>query len=240
MRGLLIGTALVIACGQMALANSIPELLLISGDSNTVLYGSPDGTVNDISDTLNGWTINVLIGASNSPDLSGISGPFGIFLFSSTATCVGVRECESDALDVYISDIGFTDSVAVGGFVTGYNHDQDGGSTSQIAWFDPSNTFFGGVNDGGTPLGGTLIGVLGPFTSLGLSSDSLNGGGPAGPDAYSLTMLDHFSAGGEDPTFTTTGYITAVPEPGTDVLAGTVLILCAFVLLRWRLSERSR
>ena len=59
-------------------------------------------------------------------------------------------------------------------------------SASQTAWDDIGNGFFGM---------GTAIGTI-PFAGPGVFSSSVNGGGPAGPGAYSLTIKDTFSAGG--------------------------------------------
>jgi hypothetical protein len=217
MKGLLVGVALVAALGQMAFAT--PSLNLVSGASNVTVPGSA-GTVSYSNLNFNGWNIDVVFGASNSPGLSGVHGGFGIDITSLTATCQG-GTCSADPLDIYLSDTGFTQVVAAGGFSTDYSSTQSGGSTTQWAWDDTTNTLFGE---------GTLIGKVGPFT--GTNHGTASGGGPAGPAAYSLTIEDIFNAAGGAASFSTDGDIYSVPEPGAIVLFGTALVFCASKLRR--------
>jgi hypothetical protein len=221
MKGLLVCASLVVF-GQMAFAT--PELNLISGANNTTVVGI-GSTVSYSNTNFNGWNITVVVGASNSPNLTGGAGLFGLDITSLTATCV-VGSCSANPLDIYLSDTGFTQAVGAGGFTTTYSSTQTGGSTSETAWDSTANTIF---------TQGTLIGTVGPFTSSGVGS--VKGGGPAGPSPYSLTIEDVFNANGAAASFSTDGNIASVPEPGTVILFGSALVLCASKLRRRQKSS---
>jgi len=148
MRALFLGAASIL-CGQMAFAT--PELNLVSGASNVTQVGT-GSTVSYSNTNFNGWNISVVFGASNSPNLSGVNGAFGIDVTSLTATCTG-GPCTSAPLDIYLSDTGFTQAVATGGFVTTFSTTQSGGTATQTAWDTTANTIFGE---------GTSIGTVGP------------------------------------------------------------------------------
>jgi hypothetical protein len=210
MKALLIVAGAVL-CGQMAFATV--ELNLVSGASNTTVVGA-GGNVSFTSANFNGWNISVVAGASNSPNLTGVHGLFGIDLTSLTATCV-TSQCSSSPLDVFLSDTGFTQAVPLHGFTSTFSTTQSGGSSTQFAWDDTTNTIFGQQ---------TAIGTVGPFTAT--NHGSTSGGGPAGPAAYSLTIEDVFSAGGAAASFSSDGNITAAPEPVSMILLGTVLAIC--------------
>ncbi len=224
MKGLLLGAALAVTFGQAMFAT--PELKLTSGASNTIVIGSGN-TVSYSNSNFNGWNISIVFGASNSPNLTGPAGLFGIDITSLTATCTG-GACSGNPLDVFLSDTGFTQPVGPGGFTATYSSTQSGGSTTLMAWDDTTNTIFGT---------GTPIGTVGPFTNS--NHASVSGGGPAGPGQYSLTIEDIFNANGAPASFSTDGNITAIPEPGAVLLFGTTLVLCASSLLRRRRSAQS-
>jgi|SRR5579862_2918794 len=218
MKLMLIGTLLIFALVQMAFAT--PELQLTSGTSSATVVGS-GSTVTYSNSNFDGWNILVVFGASNSPNLSGANGLYGIDITSLTATCATPTLCSGHPLDIFLSDTGFTQAVPAGGFQSDYSSTQTGGSTWQKAWDDTTNTIFGQ---------GTYIGEVGPFT--GTNHGSVRGGGPAGPSAYSLTIEDQFASGSAGASFSTDGDISGVPEPGAMILLGTVLVFCAGKLRR--------
>jgi hypothetical protein len=220
MKGLLLSAALAVTFGPLAMAT--PELTLVSGAANSGAVLGSGSTVQYSNTNFNGWNVSIVFGTSNSPNLQGVNGLFGIDITSLTATCTG-GNCSANPLDIFLSDNGFTQPVGVGGFTTTYSSTQTGGSTTQMAWESATNTFFAQT---------TAIGTVGPFTSS--NHGSATGGGPAGPSPYSLTIEDIFNAGGSPASFSTDGNITSVPEPGAVVLFGTVLVLCASGLQRRR------
>jgi hypothetical protein len=220
MKGLLLSAALAATFGQIAMAT--PELNLVSGAVNSGTVIGSGSNVSYSNSNFNGWNISVVFGASNSPNLAGVNGLFGIDITSLTATCTG-GNCSAAPLDIFLTDTGFTQAVGVGGFTTSYSSTQSGGSTTETAWEDAGNTAFAQT---------TLIGTVGPFT--GTNHGTASGGGPAGPTPYSLTIEDIFNANSGAASFSTDGNITSVPEPGAVVLFGTVLVLCASGLQRRR------
>jgi hypothetical protein len=207
LRGLLVGAALVIACGQMALAT--PELQLISGSSNT---GPLSGTFYSNAN-FNGWDISFVIGSSHSPGLQ----PFGIRITSLTATCDGGLDgCSANPLEIFFSDNGFTQ--ASPGFMNFYSMTDTGStaSTTQNAWVDPGNTDLAETNS---------LGSVGPFVGGNSFSGSVGTIISSGPTQYSLTLEDIFTAGGGSASFGGSGTLTSVPEPAAISLLGGVLLV---------------
>jgi hypothetical protein len=217
MKVLFLGAALAIAFGQMASATA--ELKLISG-TNTLVIAGTGSTVTYSNSDFNGWDISIVFGSSNSPNLSGVNGNFGID-DAVLAGCNG-GTCSSNPLDILLSDTGFTENVNAGGFTAVYSPTQVGGITSQMAWDTSADTLFGK---------GALIGTVGPFTGSGVGS--VSGGGPAGPSPYSLTLEDIYSGNGGSASFSSDGHIAGTPEPNPMMLCGFGLALCA-AALRWR------
>jgi hypothetical protein len=225
MKVLFLGAALATAFGQ--LASATPELKLVSGAS-TLVIGGVGSTVTYFNTDFNGWNISIVFGSSNSPNLLGASGNFGID-DAVLAACIG-GTCASNPLDILMSDTGFTQGVDAGGFTSIYSPTEVGGTTTQLAWDSTDNTMFGA---------GTLIGTLGPFTGSG--NGSVSGGGPAGPSAYALTVEDIYDGSGGSASFSTDGHITGTPEPNAMVLCGIGLaFLAAASLWRKLLGLRSR
>jgi hypothetical protein len=236
---LLLAAALALMTGPMAFADA-PELYISSGTANSgvVGIGGSGGTVFYKNSNLGGWNIQLVFGASNSP--SDI--PFGIDISTLTAACVGGGACAP--LDIWLSDINFTQPS--GSFLNTYSLTSVSGSasTTQSAWDDPMNNFFGSttppspneappVNDGAN-----FIGMVGPLTAGG-TGGSESGGGPESGTPYSLTLEDIFAGctGTSCVFYSSDGAITGgVPEPGAVVLFGTVLTFCASKLRRRRAS----
>ena len=153
--------------------------------------------------------MNHTSGTSNSPGLI----PFGLDLTSLTASCAIAGGCTgANALHVIYSDINF--AIPVGGFTTTYSATiTGGGSTSESAFVDNTNTLFG------EPAAG-LIGTVGPFVAPS-GAGSATGGG-AGVPPYSLTLDAVFS--GVSSSFSVDGNVTAAPEPSSLLLIGAGLL----------------
>ncbi len=199
-----------------------PQLNIVSGASNIIIPGMGNQVV--YSNDVNGWNVSLAFGLSNSPNLSGTPGGFGLELTSASATCFG-GGCSTDPLQIFLSDtnfVGMTSSLS-----SYFSSTQTGvGTSSQKAWFDNSNTLFGSA---------TPIGNVGPFTGIGAFAGSASGPGPAGTSPYSLTIEDVFNPNGGPASFGSSGDITGistVPEPSSLTLFGTLLIVCASRLLR--------
>ncbi len=122
MKGLLWSLFFVVAATQSALAT--PELNIVSGGSNVTFNGSGDQVL--YANDVNGWNVSLVLGLSNSPDLSGTPGGFGVQLTSVEATCFG-GGCSTDPLDIFLSDTGFT---------------QPGAEFQHVFQFDPNRHWF--------------------------------------------------------------------------------------------------
>jgi hypothetical protein len=201
------------------------ELKLTSGSANTGIiigvFNAGGSTVSFSSPNFNGWSVFIEVGTSHSPTLQPF---FGLDLITVNLSCQS-GACLTAPLNVSLSDIGFTQPVLVNGFVTAFSSTQSvtSPSASQTAWDDTGNGFFGM---------GTAIGTI-PFAGPGVFTSSVNGGGPAGPGAYSLTIKDTFSAGGSAAFFNANGDIAAVtPEPGSMLLFGSGLLVVGGILRR--------
>jgi hypothetical protein len=185
---------------------------------------------------INGWTITTAKGTSESPSLSGSNGNFALDLDGLAASC-GSATC--GALDIWISDTGFTTPVGPNGLATTIGGSLNGsGTLTQWAYMDaytglPTSTDYFNTN--------TLIGMVSSSQSdlSGPNSYAMGGvaaGGSMG--AYSLTLADQFT-GSDGATFSVDDQIVATPEPGAFAIFAAGLLGCALFVSRRRRARQS-
>lgn len=165
-----------------------------------------------------GWSLDVTVTSSNSPSLGPL---FGLSLVNDTVSCTS-SSCggSSNSLDVLLSDTGFSPLV---GLVTTFSGTQGNMTSTQLAYFDTSNTDFGTGHE---------IGAVGPFSGHSFSGTAIDGA--PGTEPYSLTIDDIFTAIGKGSTADTNGTIDPTPEPRSMLLMGTGLLAMATVMRRLR------
>jgi len=220
MKRLLLVGLLIVALGSLAFATAdTPELIVTSdttwgtsggGTQNTAatITGS-GGSVSYSNSNFAGWDLTVVVGGSNSPTLN----PYGIDLTTLSAECVAAS---CSALDVYLSDDNFTQSV--GGLTQSYSGTLTGSaSTTQYAWASAGNSDFAET---------TSLGQLGSFTVSFGTGNSVSTAITLGPSPYSLTIEDTFAgcSGAACASYSTDADITGVPEPASLALLGSGLI----------------
>jgi hypothetical protein len=205
MYGVMFAALLTLSLSVVARATTTDELIISSGGTCTVvdnatLSGScgtlgVDSNATAGTDTtsgsLNGWTITVVTGISNSPSVT----PYGLDLVSLTADCT-LTTCAT--LDIKYTDINF--DIPVSTFVSPLTaNNNGGGSTTESAYVSSTNTL--GAET-------TLIGTQ-TFSATGSASTTVSGGSGAG--SYSLTLDESFT-GVNGATYNDTGQILSAPE----------------------------
>jgi hypothetical protein len=198
--------AALLSLSVVARATTTDELIISSGsDSCTIvdnvspptgtgcggLFGdvNPNAGTDAVLGSINGWTINITSGTSNSPNTNPL-----LDLSSETANCSAA--CTgANSLTIVFTDINFT---APGSLTSTYSNTQTGaGTTTQSAYYSDTNA----LNTLTTQIGTTLT-----FTGSNVGTVS---GGTAPSSPYSLALVQNFSG---TATFSVDGNITAVPE----------------------------
>lgn len=238
MRLIMLGGLLAAMCGSLALATTTDELMIKSGgltatitDNGTCtgtgcgsLVGDTNSSAGEdaVFGTINGWAISIT-GASNSPGFN----PAGLDVTSFTAVCTSGGCTGTSTLEIEFSDKNFNVPTPLEGFATSYTNTQTGSATtttSASAFFSNLNTRF------------TETSLIGTNTFAG-NGAGVHSTGPVAPGTYSLTLDETFSSDGAT-TFKGDANITAVPEPLSILLLGTVLCLSAYAFRR-RLRSRN-
>jgi PEP-CTERM motif len=206
-----------------AAANATPTLELISGTAGPVtIVAGPSGAATYSNADFNGWDVIISFGTSNSPGLS----PYGLDLVNLVETCWDGTGCSDDPLEIYLSDIDFTQTTL--GLAESYSA-TGVGVTTQTAYADTSNTLFG-IN---TPTGGQTGTIT--LTNTDAGSAYGNIALPGGTKPYSLTLVDTFEPNnGAGVVYSSDGDVT-VPEPTSLILFASSLM--GFGWVDWRRKQ---
>lgn len=231
--------------GSTAFAATTAELELVSG--GTTLYVLDNGAVTcagcatfsptdtnpltgaiNINATgLNGWSITISNGTSNSPNCSGSLGPGCL-----DNTTISTQSSGAGTLTAYFADSGFATQSGLSVTL----------SASAINGTGSSVMTQGFKGTGALPAPSLLSTFSG--TQIG-SNLTLNvGGGFAGPTSglgatgpFDLELVTTFTAGSGGGSFNADSTIAApTPEPSAVILFGTVLLLVGTVMRRRKIS----
>jgi hypothetical protein len=216
----LLGAALIASAGITFATSTTAEMMICTGlgCTSTPIAETAPGII-AVSGTIGNWTVTLVSGVTQSP-VDNVT--YGLDIGALTASCN--TACATSPLVVTLSDINFTSSIS--DMEVSYSDTQTGvGSTSAEAYLDTHNVLFGETGGGVTHAG--------PVTLSGSGAVSATTAVNAGPSAYSLTLVDTFTATGPGAVnFSTDAQLIGVPEPGAIVLFGTMLLLCAVGLRR--------
>jgi hypothetical protein len=180
--------------------------------------------------TFDGYHLSVTSGGSNSPTCDSFpNGPGCLNTTNITATNIGLGTA---TISAYFADTGFMPGGGVTGLTVGFSTPGETGTTAVQTAYATS----GAIN----PLG---IGVLNPtvgLTACGLpnltitgptlnTSTGTNCAVPGAPFSLELATTMTTGVGG---SFNLNGTISAIPEPASVALFGSVLVFCASRLRR--------
>ena len=240
----LLGAGLLALCSvNMAFATA--ELELVSGgvtlslnDNGAVTcvgfcgaFSATDlnpttGAISVFASNLNGWSVTISTGSSNSPNCSGGNGPGCL-----DNTTITTQSNGAGTLTVYFADTGFTTEAGFtvsesAASITGT------GSTAQTQGFKGT---------GALPAPGSLSAFsatqIGANLNLGVGlaeGAQTSGSGATGP--FDLELVTTFTAGSGGGSFNVDSNIAAVPEPVSMVLAGTLFVLVGVGFRRRKVS----
>ncbi len=217
-----------------AFAGSL-DILLRSATHSTGIISITSGT-SYVNSDFNGWDIQYLTPTTNSPSAT----PWGLNLGGFVAACENPNGCaDFNDLEVALSGTGFTTPAGKNGFTTALvNNNIPGsgaatGSITQSAYYDSSDSLFGGEFD------------IGTVSVSGFGGEYVTGGYPVS-GTYSLTLIDTFSTsctGSGCAIFSFDGSIadngSKVPEPGALALFVAGLLGCALAIGRRHRAPQS-
>jgi len=179
--------------------------------------------------TFDGFSLTVTTGGSNSPNCFGINGPGCLNTTNITATNISSGTA---TLSAYFADTGFAPGGGVTGLVVGFSTPGETGTTAvQTAYATTGNVnplALGNL----TPTGGLTACGLPNLTINGPTLNTSMGTGcavPGSPFSLEIATTMTAAAGG---AFNLNGTISAIPEPASVALFGSVLVFCASRLRR--------
>jgi hypothetical protein len=186
-----------------------------SGDNNPLV-----GAVAISATDFNGWLVTLSSGSSNSPGCPAIGlGPGCL-----NDTNINAQTTGAGTLSVYFGDSGFATET---GFNVAFSSPlQTGAMATQTAYA------YTGALSLLTPSG--QIGSVLSSPAPGVAALATAGPGLTGP--FNLELQTVFTTTGPG-AFNANGNITAVPEPATVLLFGTVLLICATIWKRKKLAR---
>jgi hypothetical protein len=182
------------------------------------------GAISIIAANLNGWNITISTGSSNSPNCSGSHGPGCLDNTTINATSTG-----GSTLTVYFADTGFTSqsSLTVAESASGIT-----GSGSQARTQGFTGTGPLPAASSLSTFSGTQIGTNLNLNAVGSATTS--GGGGTTP--FDLELVTQFTSGSSGGSFNVDSSISAVPEPVSMLLAGTLFVLVGVGFRRRKVS----
>jgi len=182
--------------------------------------------------TFDGFDITVTTGGSNSPNCSGLNGPNCLDTTNINATNVSGGTA---SISAYFADTGFSPA-GVTGLAVGFSTPGETGTTAVQTAYATSGTL-----TAPNPLGNGVFNPTGGLATCGTPNLTINatpipgttiGTNCAAPGApFSLEIGTTFTAAAGQ-GFNVNGTISAIPEPASVALFGSVLVFCASRLRR--------
>lgn len=200
----LLGAVIVLAlcvCAASAQASTL-ELQLTSGGSTAVAVGTPCGGGTELcvlfSGTVGAWVINLTTGDSTGPNSATMD------LSSLNAT----TSATADPLEIQLSGTDFTAGDTLWSLQSSGHLASGTGTAQYSAYYDNTDSILSET---------TLIGMLGPYSSLYAASQSFTTSVSA---PYSLTEDVYLTAGPSGAQWSTDSSIAPAPEPSALLLVG--------------------